>query len=261
MPIPKSRPLRPAAIPIIDGMLLGDMSLQPTSAQSARITLGTPNYRFAHAARVSLEAVGIKTRVAKWLDRSTGRTIRYALYSEATLELGGQRRRWYSRSGVKHLPKDLSLTADSWKWFYVCDGALKRHSKYSFSITLYGCAFTRAENLRIARLLNAMEVPARQVWHGMYPVVQIGGLAAVRLFLRLIGRPPSPSFNYKWQVKFPTAISCPGCGQRTIPLNGKTNFCCRGCARHHQWWTAWRKQHVGHCTGELKVRAVRVGKR
>ncbi|MHA2217945.1 MAG: hypothetical protein ACXACY_18575, partial [Candidatus Hodarchaeales archaeon] len=113
---------------IINGSLLGDMSLEKTSAISARICYGCKYKKFLIFLSNELNKFNIKATDIRYTKSGKTSIIKNApnyfkLRSKSYSYLLNLYNKWYNENG-KHVPKDLIINKTICFYWYIGDGCL-----------------------------------------------------------------------------------------------------------------------------------------
>lgn len=151
---------RERLVEIVDGLLLGDGTLDPKGSlrlEQARVRKG-----WIDQVEAELRSIGVSCRVVPIPPRTRfleGRRIRsmggHLLYTPCYVELKPQRARWY-RGTIKHVPFDVRLTPLSIAHWFSGDGSGSQGSLF-----FYTNCFTKREVSLLVRRIVALGVLAR----------------------------------------------------------------------------------------------------
>jgi len=140
--------LSPQAIEFLEGELLGDGCLVPTSRGHSVCYAHSSKY-LEYIAWLSKTLAGFgMEQSGKVRCRNRHNSICYDYQTRSYLEMRALYERWYP-DGHKHIPNDLIITPLMLRQFFLGDGSLIRgHNRRQ--IYLYCCGFSRDEDIGLA---------------------------------------------------------------------------------------------------------------
>jgi len=183
------------AIEWINGELLGDGCLQPTSLYSAGFRYSSKYKEYINYISDTLKSFGIERsgRIIKYYNKRQD-TYCYKYNSRSYKELMPIYKEWYPE-GKKIIPKNIKLNPITLRQHYIGDGSLI-HQNGNMRIILCTCGFSILDvNWFVEKLNNlgfrAMRQPSRNIIHiSTYSVID---------FLNYIGECPVNCYKYKFQ--------------------------------------------------------------
>lgn len=179
----------------IEGELLGDGCIYPTSEYSALFQYASKHSEYIKYLCNSLESMGIK-QSGKIYDYTSIRGC-YHYHSKSYIELMDIRNRWYNNR-IKIIPVDIRLTPTVVKQWYIGDGCLINRKHKSPRITLSTNGFSiRDVTILVAKL---KEIGIQSARWNKSNVIGISALST-KSFLDYIGECPVECYKYKWDYR------------------------------------------------------------
>lgn len=177
------------AVEWIDGELLGDAYLAPSSNYSAQIYYTSKFLEYCEYIKDVLKSFGIY---------QIGKIYKYSLYyyyySKRYAELLPLRKKWYPK-GKKIVPKDLKLTSLTCRQWYIGDGSLVHTIDSKPCIQLYTCGFPIFDVEWLKEQL--IELSFKVTRESSENIIRIS-TKSTKDFLNYIGPCPVECYQYKW---------------------------------------------------------------
>jgi len=180
---------------IIDGLLLGDASLQyrgKTSKARPRFGYNCKHHDFAKWVADTLHAEGLGFGPIHPKPNGYGTGETFQVMSRCDDLLSEFWERWYP-SGKKVLPPDLTLTRTIANLWYVGDGGFDSCKGYLRQIGIAAHRYSDEDRDRLAGMLADQGIKT-SVRRKMIYITK----RSIPYFLDWIGEPPHPCYQYKW---------------------------------------------------------------
>lgn len=194
-PQPKG-PFPENLLPILDGMLLGDLCLSlQDGGCNAQAQWAGKHLETAEATIRDLPLPGGWTGLVETTAHALGKEYSgYHLISHCLPMLTEQHQRWYP-NGKKNVPRDITLSPETVYWWYVGDGCLHKRDGV---VIISTNGFTWGDVEFLCSLHPLKEFEARIYPVRGKPIIYIPRRHVGKL-LAYIGPCRNPEYEYKWK--------------------------------------------------------------
>lgn len=192
---------------ILDGLLLGDGGVYNHNRgyMKGKSFFGqTCKYEeYLHYIKSMLEQEGLEfpdkciTPYMRKLKHREGYTKEYRLTSRFSPYLYDQRCRWYPYN-VKRVPKDITLTTNVLREWYIGDGSLITWRNYLWNVKLCVLGYDEYDNVFLKNLLVDLGFSSR--FNKKRGEINVNR-SNVPKFLSFIGSCPVDCYKYKWDLE------------------------------------------------------------
>jgi hypothetical protein len=188
------------ALNMISGWLLGDGWLDNKGSQ-ARFGFHSKHKEYIDHVKSILEKEGVICKIHG----------DYSLYTRCSVQFKNLYDKWYpALNRKKIIPKDLSLCADTMKYWFIDDGTSDKYKRY---IEMATCAFTMNECKflidKIKKFIGNLSGDKINIKmkNKKYPVIYINHKDSCSI-LEKVGNCPVNCYEYKWDKVFAGGVNC-----------------------------------------------------
>jgi len=179
----------------IEGELLGDGCIFPSSPYSAFFSYSSKYLEYINYVINTLQSFGIKCGEIQKRYHEESNTYSYSSHSYTYKELLNIRKHWYP-NGKKIVPRDINLTPLMVRQWYIGDGCLKRQKGCKPRIELNTCGFSISDVDWLVNQLKKINLKAvRWVTHNTIGI----STHSAKTFLNYIGKCPVECYSYKFE--------------------------------------------------------------
>ncbi|MFA5238294.1 MAG: hypothetical protein WC476_01125 [Phycisphaerae bacterium] len=172
----------------LDGHLLGDGCLARSNGFSSKFS---SSLKYQEHCQYMMDGVGFEGRFNYDKKQSL-----HIITSLAYANLLPQRERWYPE-GNKIVPKDIKLTPDLVRRWFIDDGCHSIRKRASNSLMFCTCNFTIEDVNFLSEMLKELGFKANTRIETGYPVIRFS-TKSISDFFDYIGPPPIECYSYKW---------------------------------------------------------------
>lgn len=186
------------AIEWIDGELLGDGHLSPSSIYSASFAYGSKYFEYIKYISNTLNSFGIKQlgNIHKIINKNRG-NVSYHCNSSYYVELLSIRKKWYPK-GKKRVPRNIKLTPLTCRQWYIGDGNIMRGKRGRPRITLATYGFSIFDvKLLVEKLKNLGFKATRREYNNTIGISSY----STKQFINYIGKCPAKCYQYKFNYE------------------------------------------------------------